>query len=124
MTSYDVEGCRIDVETMSCVYREHSYFYQVTSKGFVSNKTFWNTVKPFLTNKVFLTNENTITIKHKDKIITDNSKLAHLFNSHYIYIVESTSGIPTENIGNPECKSDDHLTVAKIIKHYKDHPSI
>ena len=24
----------------------------------------------------------------------------------------------------PECKSDDHLTVAKIIKHYKNHPSI
>ena len=29
-----------------------------------------------------------------------------------------------ENIGNPECKPDDHLTVAKIIKHYKNHPSI
>ena len=31
---------------------------------------------------------------------------------------------PPENIGNPKCKSDDHLTVAKIIKHYKNHPSI
>ena len=29
-----------------------------------------------------------------------------------------------ENIWNPECKSDDHLTVAKIIKHYKNHRSI
>ena len=29
-----------------------------------------------------------------------------------------------KNIGNPECKSDDHLTVIKIIKHYKNHPSI
>ena len=32
--------------------------------------------------------------------------------------------MPPENIGNPKCKSDDHLTVAKIIKHYKNHPSI
>ena len=32
--------------------------------------------------------------------------------------------MPPENIGNPECKSDDHLTVTKIIKHYKNHPSI
>ena len=41
-----------------------------------------NTVKPFLTNKGFLTNEN-ITIKHKDKIVTDNSKLAHLFKDMF-----------------------------------------
>ena len=32
--------------------------------------------------------------------------------------------MPSENNGNPECKSDDHLTVEKIIKHYKNHPSI
>ena len=44
-------------------------------------------------------------------------------------MVESTSGIcplapssPPRNIGNPECKSDNHLTVVKIIKRY--HPSI
>ena len=32
--------------------------------------------------------------------------------------------MPPENIGNPECKSDYHLTVEKIIKHYKNHPNI
>ena len=74
-----------------------SYFDKVTSKGFVSNKTFWNTVKQFLTNKGFLTNEN-VTIKHKAKIVTDNFKLARLFNTHYINIVENTSGMPPENI--------------------------
>ena len=95
---------------------------KVSSKGFVSSRAFWNTVKPFLTNKGFLTNEN-ITINLKDKIVTDNSKLAHLFN-HYINIAENTSGMPPKNIGNPECKSDGYLTVAKIIKHYKNHPSI
>ena len=87
----------------------------------MSNTAFWNTVKPFLTTKGFLSNEN-ITIKHKDKIVINNSKLAHLFNSHYINIVENTSGMPPENIGNPECKSDDHLTVEKLIKHCKNHP--
>ena len=85
-------------------------FNKVTSKSFVSNNAFWNTLKPFLTNKGFLTNEN-ITVKHKDKIVTDNSKLAHLFNNYYINIVENTSGLPPKSIGNPECKSDDHLTV-------------
>ena len=104
-------------------FAKKSYFDKVTSKGFLSNKAFWNTCKLFLKNKGFLTNEK-ITIKHKDKVVTDNSKLAHLFNNHYINIVESTSRTPPENIGNPECKSHDHLTVAKIIKHYKNHQSI
>ena len=104
-------------------FAKKSYFHKVTIKSFVSYKAFWNTVKPFLTNKGFLTNEN-ITINHKDKIVTDYSKLAHLFNNHYINIVGNTSGMSPENIENPECKSDDHLTVAKIIKHYKNHPII
>ena len=104
-------------------FAKKSYFDKVTSKGFVCNKAFWNTVKPFFTNKAFLTNEN-ITIKHKDKIVTDNSKLAHLFINHYINILENTSRMPPENIGNPECKSDYHLTVAKIIEYYKNHRSI
>ena len=68
---------------------EKSYFHKLTSKDFMSNKAFWNTVEPFLTNKGFLTNEN-ITIKHKNKIVTNNSKLAHLFHNHYINIVETT----------------------------------
>ena len=72
-----------------------------------------------MTNKGFHTNK-IITIKHKDKIVTDNSKLTHLFNNHYIKIVENTSGMPPENIENSECKLDDHLTVEKIIKHYKN----
>ena len=104
-------------------FLKKSYYHKVTRKGLVSNKAIWNAAKSFLTNKGFLTSEN-ITIKHKDKIVTDNSKLAQLFNNHYTNVIESTSGMPSENIGNPKCKSDDHLTVAKIIKHYKSHPSI
>ena len=32
-----------------------SYFQKVTQKGFANKKTFWNTIKPLLTNKGFLT---------------------------------------------------------------------
>ena len=35
-------------------FAKKSYSDNVTSKGFVSNKAFWKTVKPFLTNKGFL----------------------------------------------------------------------
>ena len=81
-------------------FAKKSYFDKDTRTGFVSYRAFWNTVKPFLTNKGFLTKEN-ITINHKDKIVTDNSKLAHLFNNHCINIVESTSGIPPKILENP-----------------------
>ena len=32
-----------------------SYFQKVAQKGFANNKAFWNTIKPFLTNKGFST---------------------------------------------------------------------
>ena len=44
-----------------------AYFRKVTGKGFVNNKTFWNTVKLFLTNNGFLTNE-AIAIGTKGKL--------------------------------------------------------
>ena len=99
-----------------------AYFHKVTGKGFVNNKAFWNTVKPFLTNKGFLTNE-TIAIENKGKIVTDKSKLVNLFNSHYINIVEKTSGCPPEIEGNPENKTND-ITTVQSITWYQTHPSI
>ena len=64
-----------------------AYFADISRKGFVSNKTFWKTVKPFLTNKRCLTNAN-IAIKCKGEIITDTTKIEDIFNTHYINIVE------------------------------------
>ena len=69
------------------------YFEKVTKKGFVNNRAFWNTVKPFLTNKGFLTNDN-IVIKNNDEIIKNKNEIVELFNSHNVNIVEKTSGFP------------------------------
>ena len=49
-----------------------AYFRKVKRKGFVNNKAFWNTVKPFLTNKGFLTNE-IIAVENNGEIVTDKS---------------------------------------------------
>ena len=56
--------------------------------------------KPFLTNKDFLTDDN-ISIKVNDELVTDKTKLANLFNLHYINIVENTSGVPPVIQGIP-----------------------
>ena len=50
-----------------------NFFQRVTKSGFANNKKFWNNVKPFLTNKGFLTNDN-ISIKANDDAVTDKTK--------------------------------------------------
>ena len=99
-----------------------TYFYTITNSGIISNKIFWNTVKPFITNKSGLTN-NDIMIIHNDLTISNESELTKLFNDHYINIVENSSGIKPEALSN--IKGSNDLEILNKIKHkYKDHPSI
>ena len=51
------------------------------------NKQFWNTVKPFLTSKGFLHNED-IALHIGDKTVTDCNELAKDFNKYHINIVQ------------------------------------
>ena len=78
-----------------------NFFQRVTKSSFANNKKFWNAVKPFLTNKGFLTNDN-VSIKVNDDLVTDKTKLANLFNLHYINIVENTSGASPVIQGNTQ----------------------
>ena len=71
--------------------RKKTYFKKATENGIMVSKTFWSTVKPFLSLKGFIHNNN-IRIEIDDKIIEDKSELAKRFNSHYINIVKSITG--------------------------------
>ena len=51
-----------------------TYFATITKSGIISNKMFWNTMKPFITNKTGLTN-NDIMIIHNDLTISNESEL-------------------------------------------------
>ena len=116
------------------------YFQENANEGSVSNKSFWNTVKPFISNKGTLSNDNIIiesaddiilkvkngdlvSIKAKDEI-RDEHILVEMFNNHYINIADKSSGIAPNSIGNPMDPKQDKNTVEKIIQHYKNHPSI
>ena len=57
----------------------------------MSNRTFWKTVKPFLTNKGRMTND-CISIEKDGDIVRDEKVLVELFNGNYINIVEISSG--------------------------------
>ena len=56
------------------------YFSSISSTGIVTNKEFWKTNKPFLTNKE---NSDIMLIKD-DEMVTDDKTLAKTFNEHYI----------------------------------------
>ena len=96
---------------------------KVTQKGFASNKDFWNTVKPFLTNKCGI-NHDKIIIENNQKLITDEKEIAEVFNDFYINIIERTSGNAPVSTGSPENPNNDRLTVSSIIDKYKDHSSV
>ena len=114
------------------------YFQENASEGSASSKSFWNTVKSFISSKESLSNDNIFTeapngttltikgvnlvsIKAKDEIRAEKI-LVKMFNNHYINIIEESSGYAPKSIGNPSdpnminvlCKTSFNAT--KIIQ--------
>ena len=75
-----------------------TYFERAAENGIMSSKKFWNTVKPFLSSKGFIHNNN-ITTETDNKIIEYESELGETFYSHYINIVKSTTGKHPTKLG-------------------------
>ena len=100
-----------------------NHFKRVTSNGLMSNKAFWDLVKPFLSNKGVLTGTD-ISLVKDDKIVTGDHDLCEIFNTYYINIIENTSSKKPSSIANENSIEDDRLIVRSILDKYKDHPSI
>ncbi len=67
---------------------------------------------------------NDITLVKGDKIITNDKELAEVFNDHYIYIVEKSSGKKPSSIAEIFTCLDDRCIVRLIIQQYQSHPSV
>ena len=123
--------------------KKRCFEYIVKNKNFATNKTFWNTVRPFIANKGAISDENikikaeenqNIKIKNKNKnklvsiktndCIKDESVLVEMFNEHSINIVEKASVIAPESLGDSSLPENDEETEKKILKHYEYHPSV
>ena len=99
------------------------HFKKATENGLVSNRAFWNLVKPFLSNKGGLAS-NDISLIKNNEIVTDDQKLTEIFNDHYINIVEKSSGTKPCNIADTVAIDDDRQIVSLILEKYKNHPSV
>lgn len=62
---------------------------KVSEKGIQTNKSFWNFVKLFMTNKGMIASNYITLIKGKN-VTTDEDEISQKFNKHYINIVLKT----------------------------------
>ena len=99
------------------------YFKKTTADGVMSNRKFWNTVKPFLTSKGFLHNDN-ISIDLNGNIVEDEQNLTKEFNSYYINIAKTISGKPPTTLESNLDYINNSLITKRIIEKYNNHTSI
>ena len=102
---------------------KEDYFKKATADRVMSDRKFWNTDKPFLTPKGFLHIYN-ISIDINGNIVEDEQKLTKEFDSDYLNIAKTTSGKPPMKLENNLDYINDSLITKRIIKKYKNHPSI
>ena len=100
-----------------------NHFKKANKNGTMSNKEFWNLVKPFLSNKGGLASSDISLVKN-DTVITDDQELTEIFNEHYVNIVEKSNGKKPNSIAKDVGISDDRQIVRLILEKYKNHPSV
>ena len=88
----------------------------------MSNKTFWSAVRPFLTNKGVLI-DNEISLIHNVKTIDDEKQVAEMLNHVYIYILEHTTRMKHTSVLN-DTNIELSSAIDLIINTYEMHPSI
>ena len=96
---------------------------KISEKGIETNKSFWNFIKPFMTNKGMIANKD-ITLIDGKNVITGEYKLSQIFNKHYINIVEKSCGNKPNKIGTTLESLNDSDVIDRIIKSYQNHPSV
>ena len=89
----------------------------------MSNRKFWNTVKPFLTSKGFLHNDN-ISVDINGNIVENEQKLTKEFNLYYINTAKITSSKPPMKLENNLDYINDLLITKRITEKYINHPTI
>ena len=62
-----------------------------------------------------------VMLRGDNEMITNDKRLAKLFNEHYINIVERSSGLKPENIVCHNENLDNRVVLHNIIKKYENH---
>ena len=87
-------------------------YFKDRCKDGVGCKTFWQTIKPYLSEKSSLHND--IMLREGNDVLTESSDIAKVFNEYFSTV--------TDDIGINE--SLENCSVSDIIEMYKDHTSV
>ena len=135
-TKSDIDRKAYNAQRNLCVtlirQAKKRFFSNLDTCDITDNKTFWKTVKPFLTDKVKIKSkitlierkqkENQAEIFEEEEIISDDKEIAEVFNEFFINIVPNLK-ITTDHFQNPDFQRTEN-PVLNAINKYKYHPSI
>ena len=95
-----------------------NFYSNLNTKIVIDNRTFWKTVKIFLSEKV--TKHSKINLAKDDNIISRDDQIAKKFSEYFISI--SILNMPSNGYKCPHSSEQD--PILKILDKYKDHPSM
>ena len=82
----------------------------------MTNKKFWGTITPFLTNKGCIS-DDFVSIEKDGELISNEKELVEIFNENYINIVEKSSGKKPSSPRNCLNPSEDEKQLKKLYQH-------
>ena len=133
-TKSDIDRKAYNVQRNLCVtlirQAKKRFFNNLDTGDITDNKTFWKTVKPFLTDKVKIKSKITLLEKKQkenqaetfEEIISDDKEIAETFNEFFINIVPNLK-ISTDHFQNSDFQVTEN-PVLNAINKYKYHPSV
>ena len=99
---------------------KRDYFGNLNNKIVTDNRKFWKTISPLFSEKAF--HRECITLKERNKTITNNVELAETFNTFFSKIVPNLN--IDNNLGDNITKPNITDPVFCAIQKYEKHPSI
>lgn len=89
-------------------------------QNITDNKTFWQTVKPFLSDKS--NNKNKITLIENEEVISNDGDLSEIFNSLFANVTKELNINKNKDLFSNNNNINDPLE--SLVDKYKYHPSI
>ena len=121
-TDINSERYRKQKNFCSKLYKKErkKYYSHLDLKQFTDNKTFWQNMKPFLSDKNKATEK--ITLVSDDKIFSDDLEIAEKFNEFFKNAVNNLNLSSNEDLLLSTTHLSDPVQIA--IEKYKNHPPI
>ena len=96
------------------------YYSNLDEKKVTDNKTFWKTIKPFLSNKIM--SREKVTLTEEDEIVESDINTAQILNTFFSNIISNLKIIEYVNC-DPISDNINDLVIKSSVK-YCNHPSI